>query len=78
MITREKHIGKSTYRIQKREGRFFIEETYTVLPRSLASRAAFPFADTAVSTCSYRTLDEALQTLSAFDREKIIIGDRKL
>lgn len=62
MMTRDKKIGKSTYRIVKEEeGRFRIMETY--------------LTQTAYTPISYRTMDEALQTLATFDRERIIIGD---
>ena len=61
MMTRDKKIGKSTYRIVKKEGRFRIMETY--------------LTQTAYTPTSYRTMDEALQTLATFDRERIIIGD---
>lgn len=57
---RFKNIGKSTYRIVKENGRFHIMETY--------------LTKTARSSVSYRTMDEALQTLATFDRERIVIG----
>ena len=61
MMTRDKKIGKSTYRIVKEEGGFRIMETY--------------LTQTAYTPTSYRTMEEALQTLATFDRERIIIGD---
>ena len=61
MIIRDKKIGKSTYRIVKENGRFRIMETY--------------LTRTAYTPTSYRTMEEALQTLATFDRERIIIGD---
>lgn len=61
MILRDKKIGKSTYRIVKENGRFRIMETY--------------LTKTAYTPTSYRTMEEALQTLATFDRERIIIGD---
>lgn len=61
MMTRDKKIGKSTYRIVKEEGRFRIMETYLI--------------QTAYTPTSYRTMEEALQTFATFDRERIIIGD---
>lgn len=61
MIIRDKKIGKSTYRIVKENGRFRIMETY--------------LTQTAYTPTSYRTMEEALQTLATFDRERIIIGD---
>lgn len=61
MILRDKKIGKSTYRIVKENGRFRIMETY--------------LTQTAYTPISYRTMEEALQTLATFDRERIIIGD---
>ena len=61
MIIRDKKIGKSTYRIVKENGRFRIMETY--------------LTQTAYTPTSYRTMEEALQILATFDRERIIIGD---
>lgn len=61
MMTRYKKIGKSIYRIVKENGKFRIMETY--------------LTQTAYTPISYRTMEEALQTLATFDRERIIIGD---
>ena len=60
MILRDKNIGKSTYRIVKENGRFRIMETY--------------LTQTACTSVFYRTMEEALKTLSTFDRERIVIG----
>lgn len=61
MITRDKKIGKSTYRIVKENGRFRIMETF--------------LNQTAYTPTSYRTMEEALQTLATLNREKMVIGD---
>lgn len=61
MMTRDKKIGKSTYRIIKENGRFYVMEIY--------------LAQTAYTPISYRTMDEALQVLETIDRERMIIGD---
>lgn len=52
MMTRDKKIGKSIYRIKKADGRFRITETY--------------LTQTAYALTSYRTMEEALQTLAIF------------
>lgn len=60
MMTRDKNIGKSTYRIVKENGRFRIMEIH--------------LTKTACTSVSYRTMEEALQTLATFERERIVIG----
>jgi len=62
MMTRDKKIGKSTYRIIKENGRFYIAETY--LDRM------------AIAAMGYDTMEDALQAMAAFDREKMIVGDK--
>lgn len=61
MIVRDKRIGKSTYRIIKENDRFRIMEICQ--------------GKTAVTPSSYRTMEEAMQTVAGFDREHMIIGD---
>ncbi len=61
MIIRDKHVGKSTYRIIKVVGGFSIMEIHR--GREATAPARYP------------TMDDAIRALDAFDKEKIIIGD---